>query len=267
MDYWKTGTYFPITVSVYDDNDKKLHGDYPTVTVQALAESTSSSSAPFKTLLASRQPISIAPGGKDQYMGEASFELSEVMLSPGNERWIEVQSFGGRVYLHVDAPVFPSSPSAPIPGRSSLGLQFRALDLKNTESGLLGLGKTDPFITISKKLVDHSSGITRWKPVYRSRHLNDILNPLWDPFVLDMEILCNCDVEWPLQLTVMDYNRDGSHSLVGSVELTPSAIIRHVSVRGNNADRTNAFRLSTEEKSSCGLLCVLAAEVNQIWDS
>ena len=54
MDYWKTGTYFPITVSVYDDNDKKLHGDYPTVTLQALAESTSSSSAPrvYSTLCA-----------------------------------------------------------------------------------------------------------------------------------------------------------------------------------------------------------------------
>jgi hypothetical protein len=41
-------------------------------------------------------------------------------------------------------------------------MHLRALDMKNVEPGLLGLGRTDPFFEISKKNADYAAGVVVW---------------------------------------------------------------------------------------------------------
>jgi hypothetical protein len=44
-------------------------------------------------------------------------------------------------------------------------MHLRALDMKNVEPGLLGLGRTDPFFEISKKNADYAAGVVVWYDV------------------------------------------------------------------------------------------------------
>lgn len=41
-------------------------------------------------------------------------------------------------------------------------LQFRGLDMKNIEAGIMGLGRSDPFFEIARKNSDHAAGVVRW---------------------------------------------------------------------------------------------------------
>lgn len=275
IDSWTPGMYFPITISLYDDNGPK-DGDHmatPSASVQ--------------------QSSPVRPGSSDVGMGEATFELFDVLSSAGNERSVEMQSYGGRIFVHaVDSLQGRSSSSgisgessslhasssmsshatsslhssqggsmtAPLPPPSlgsSMRLQIRGLDMRNVESGLLGLNRSDCYFALEKKLIDHSSGITRWKPIYRSNHIKDSLNPYWDAFYVDCEVLCNLDLDWPLRIAVFDHDKKCRHKEVGSVEVTASAMIRHKSVAGNNADRENAFQLN----HGAGRICVLVADI------
>lgn len=277
IDCWTPGMYFPITISLYDDNGSKDNDHLATPSASM------------------QQSAPVRPGPTDIGMGEATFELFDVLSSPGNERSVEIQSYGGRIFVHavdslqgrsssngisgVSSSLHASSSNSshassslhssqggsmtapwalPPPSLgSSMRLQLRGLDMKNVESGLLGLNRSDCYFALEKKLIDHSSGITRWKPIYRSNHIKDTLNPFWDAFHVDAEVLCNLDLDWPLRIVVLDHDKKSRHKEVGNVEVTPNAMIRHKSVDGNNADRDNAFQLN----NGAGRICVLVADI------
>ena len=78
-DCWTPGMYFPITISIYDDNGPKdsNHMATPSASMQ--------------------QSAAVRPGSSDVGMGEATFELFDVLSSPGNERSVEIQSYGGKI--------------------------------------------------------------------------------------------------------------------------------------------------------------------------
>ena len=48
-------------------------------------------------------------------------------------------------------------------------LHLRGLDIKNIEPGLLGLGRSDPFVEISKKNADYAAGVVVWYVCVSSR--------------------------------------------------------------------------------------------------
>ena len=135
-------------------------------------------------------------------------------------------------------------------------------------TGIFGLGRSDPFFEISKKNSDHASGQTRWNIVYRSEHIDDNLNPFWRPLTIGLEELCYGDLNWPLKVSVFDYNYNGKHGLIGEFETTIGGLQKQISIKGN-ADRDQAIRLSTEEKAykTYGLIVVLTASVTEALDN
>lgn len=97
--------------------------------------------------------------------------------------------------------------------------------------------------------------------VYRSEHINDHLNPYWEEFRIGLEELCYCDLEWPLKVTVYDWEQSGKHRPIGEFEVTAEKLRERVAVKGN-ADREQAFELMLDEKAKLkGLVCVLKGEV------
>lgn len=102
--------------------------------------------------------------------------------------------------------------------------------------------------------------------VYRSEHINNHLNPYWAPFSLSLEELCYCDLNWPLKLTVFDYQENGSHRVIGEVETTTQLLSQAIAFRGN-ADREKALEIFGESKSKSrhlktrGLLVILKADI------
>jgi hypothetical protein len=89
-------------------------------------------------------------------MAEADFEMTEVFNSPGNTQSQEDQIDGhGTIYVNVEESVRGNA-------KGTITFQMRGLDIKNVESGPLGLGRSDPFYEIAKKNADYEKGIVRW---------------------------------------------------------------------------------------------------------
>jgi Ca2+-dependent lipid-binding protein len=140
-------------------------------------------------------------------------------------------------------------------------LHLRGLDVKNVEPGPFGLGRSDPFFEIAKKDCDPAIGHSKWNVVYRSEPIMDNLNPFWKSAYIGLEELCYGDLDWPLKVTVWDYNSNGKHDHIGKFETTVNGLQERVCFKGN-ADRDQAILLTVEGKSKTyGLVCVLTAKV------
>ena len=93
---------------------------------------------------------------EDTLMAEANFEMTEVFKSPGNTQSKEQVGGGdGTIYVNVEESVRGNA-------KGIITLHMRGLDIKNVESGPLGLGRSDPFYEIAKKNADYDKGIVRW---------------------------------------------------------------------------------------------------------
>lgn len=197
--------------------------------------------------------VTISDSRDDRKLTEAEFEANEVYASAGH-MMRKGEENGIHVYVDIHKAI-----QGPFQG--TIDLQLRGLDIKNVEPGLLGLGRSDPFFEISKKNVDHASGVVRWNTVYRSEHIDNHLNPFWDDFRIGLEELCYCDLDWPLKIAVYDWESSGKHRPIGEFCTSTRELIERIAVKGN-ADREQAFDLVLDKKEKLkGLVCVLKAGV------
>lgn len=101
--------------------------------------------------------------------------------------------------------------------------------------------------------------------VYKSEHIEDNHNPFWDSFTIGLDKLCDGDLDRPLKITVMDWQRFGSDRVIGSFKTSASELIARKATRGN-ADADAAFEIQPEEgsddDSKRGFIVVLNAQVN-----
>lgn len=181
---------------------------------------------------------------KDVEMGRAQFELSSVLCRGGKMERKNTGVGDGQIILHANEVVLGQS-------IGTMELQFRALDVMNIDFGLLRLSSTDPFYEISKKFSDPSVGISKWLPVVRSLHQRNFLNPVWDPFKIDLEELCNCDLDADIKITIFDWEKDMNHREVGSIQTTVSNLMAKRSRRGN-ADKKNAIIIRESDDDQSG---------------
>ncbi|XP_061179726.1 copine-3-like [Saccostrea echinata] len=77
------------------------------------------------------------------------------------------------------------------------------------------LGKSDPFLEISRQVSDGS-----WQVIHRTEVCKDTLNPVWRPFELAVHALCGGNKTQQIQFSCSDYDSDGSHDLIGSFTTT-----------------------------------------------
>lgn len=75
--------------------------------------------------------------------------------------------------------------------------------------------KTSPFFRISKGLEDKT-----WLKVYESEWYKSNLSPVFKPFEIKVEKLCNGDHLRPLLIEVFDHEESGNHQFVGSTSFT-----------------------------------------------
>ena len=75
--------------------------------------------------------------------------------------------------------------------------------------------KTNPFLRVSKGLEDKT-----WLKVYESEFYNGNLNPIFKPFQIKVEKLCNGDHLRPLLVECYDHHDGGDHKFVGACNFT-----------------------------------------------
>ena len=140
--------------------------------------------------------------------------------------------------------------------------QMRCLDVHNVESGLLGFGKTDPYIEISKVYHYPKTGSKYSHPIYRSEVVFDHLNPIFDPCNITLEQLCDGNPDMSLEITLWDYDKKKRH-LIGKTETNVHGLLDAVALEGNG-DRSRAlefYKDGYEKMKSRGLLVVMSAKL------
>lgn len=94
---------------------------------------------------------------------------------------------------------------------SIVTLQFAADGLDKKDF----LGKSDPYLEFAKQNPDGS-----FTPVHSTEVIKNSLNPVWKPFTVTSQKLCNNDPDRQIKVTCYDWDSDGSHDLIGHFETT-----------------------------------------------
>lgn len=88
-------------------------------------------------------------------------------------------------------------------------VEARKLDNKDLFS------KSDPYLEFYRQTPDG-----RWQLAHRTEVIKNNLNPVWRPFKIPLQSLCDGDFDKPIKVECYDYDSDGSHDLIGIFETT-----------------------------------------------
>ncbi|CAB9522457.1 Copine-6 [Seminavis robusta] len=173
----------------------------------------------------------IRKGNKAKPMGSALFEIGEILGSRGNVKAKKMKS-GGTLFVHAMA--------APTEDAGRLILKLQGHKLKNVEGFF---SKSDPFVEISAK-VNSAGGLT-WQPVFRCKHIDNSLNPVWEEMDLNVNKLCQGDRTAPILIAVYDWEKSGKHRSMGSFETNVKALMASVvpDGMGKKVDISKAYSL------------------------
>lgn len=153
----------------------------------------------------------------DKPMGSAVFEIGDVLGSRGN---IKAKKFkkGGTLFARLQK-------AAPL-SAGQLALRLRGVKLKNVE-GMFK--KSDPFFEICR--THDGPGQGTWTPVYRSREAKNNLNPKWGAATIDVNALCDGDLDRPLQVRIFDHEGSGRHQPMGDFAASVNDLLRAAACR------------------------------------
>jgi len=170
-------------------------------------------------------------------LGYASFSLNEVVetTNQGKECENEINEGCGLMCMWAHESLSLQEGAATF--------QFRGLDIRNVDLGILQLGKASPFFKLSKKhIYPPPVNDTHWQVVYQSEKVERHLNPVWKEFMLNFEDLCNGNKNMTLKIEFYGWQKNGNHKKIGEVETTFESLVSFKATCGN-ADRTNALLL------------------------
>lgn len=148
----------------------------------------------------------------DKPIGSAVFEIGDILGSRGS---IKAKKFkkGGTLYARLQKAAPQSA--------GKLALRLRGIKLKNVE-GMFK--KSDPFFEFRRTYDGPGGG--SWTPVYRSKHVKNNLNPKWEPTTIDVNALCDGDLDRRLQVAIFDHESDGKHETMGTFDTTVNELLK-----------------------------------------
>ncbi len=137
-------------------------------------------------------------------------------------------------------------------------IQF--LYIRNVEKGIFGLGRSDPYFEIAKKYHRPMKGKPHVQPVFRSEVKKNHLNPLWNRAIIDLEHLCDNNMDMTLVITVYDgpeektfLSQTFTRVPIGFVEIKCSDVANNVTneeEKKGNGDTTNALQLKRKDSDN-----------------
>uniref|UniRef100_A0A7S2PR51 C2 domain-containing protein n=1 Tax=Skeletonema marinoi TaxID=267567 RepID=A0A7S2PR51_9STRA len=151
----------------------------------------------------------------DKTMGSAVFEIGDILGSRGSTK-AKTLKRSGILYARIS--------KAPPRSAGKLALRLRGIKLKNVD-GLFS--KSDPFFEI-RRTHDGGAGGGSWSPVYRGKHMNNNLNPKWEPASIDVNVLCDGDLNKRIQVAVYDHEKKGKHNPMGAFDTTVNELVKSV---------------------------------------
>ncbi|GAB6026835.1 Copine-8 [Chamberlinius hualienensis] len=135
------------------------------------------------------------------YLGRMECSLGEIIAAQGNQFKRNLSGRGkcGTIIVYAEEVT---------DCKKSLKLQFAATKLDKKDF----FSKSDPFLIISKFNEDASTVV-----VHKTEVIKKNLNPTWNPFEISLRVLCGGDLDRTIKIQCYDYDRDGTHDLIGEV--------------------------------------------------
>eukprot|EP00753_Platysulcus_tardus_P015302 PLAT4957.2.p1 GENE.PLAT4957.2~~PLAT4957.2.p1 ORF type:complete len:436 (-),score=200.57 PLAT4957.2:50-1267(-) len=182
----------------------------------------------------------VAGDSDDDLIGYTQLTVAELMGAVGQALVTEFLPSGGKIIVRGEQ--LSSS-------NQVLRMQLRAHKLDNKDGFF---GKSDPFYTISRVREDGS-----WDKVWQSEVVMDNLSPTWKAVEIPLAVLSNGDLDRPLRVDVLDYDKDGSHDMIGSF----STSARRLGATGATFKVINEAKVGKRRYSDSGSVTVMVGEV------
>ena len=138
------------------------------------------------------------------FLGRTEVSLGAIVGAPGSriQRVLEGCTKGGNGTLLVSAEELSAD-------KTMAMLEWEGKKLDNKDL----LGKSDPFLTISRLNQDQSKTL-----LHRSEVVQNDLSPVWKPCKLSVHSLTLGQPTTGLLLEVFDHDDDGGHDLIGQAQ-------------------------------------------------
>ncbi|KAI9032189.1 copine-8 [Hyaloraphidium curvatum] len=149
----------------------------------------------------------------------------------------KASAFERKLTMQVPPGMSVKPPSTALVNRGgTLKIQVEELDVNGAKQSVVlrlrgskldkkdMFGKSDPFLVISKARPDGSFAV-----VHKTEVIKNTLDPTWQPQRLKMDVLCGGDVNRMLRFECFDWDKDGTHDLIGIFQAPLSAVTRGAS--------------------------------------
>eukprot|EP01084_Bolivina_argentea_P057863 105676_1 len=191
-------------------------------------------------------------GSCSMRLGEIIHETGCMMAKKLMHKGKYLKNAKTKKYTHLIATTEKVNES----GNELVTLQFSCKGLPKMD-GLFG--KSDPYYLIERLREDNKK-----IRVYgnRSNYIKRNLNPIWKPFKIETQTLCNNDEYRPIIISFYDWDSDGRDDYIGSVQTSLHELKtkpRNMKIKKQNSRRKNKNygELNIEQYSSINLASFL----------
>ncbi|CAM6034769.1 unnamed protein product [Sphagnum compactum] len=156
-----------------------------------------------------------------EFLGEVVCALSEIVMAPNQKFMVPLHGQGERVHQH-DWGSLTITAEEMVKSKSLVEIVVRCAELDNKDL----FSKSDPFLRISRLQEDGSA-----TSVYRTEVKKNNLNPTWKPIRINLQQLCNGDMDRPLKIECCNFNSNGSHDLIGVTQISLNELLELMRTR------------------------------------
>ena len=110
----------------------------------------------------------------------------------------------------------------PLNEDSVLHLTLEGVNMANVEGWM---GCSDPFFQIDASMKGFD-GTTMWQGIHRSEHIENSLNPRWTPVKINLDLLCQLDLDKAIRISIYDWEESGKHNPMGHFITNVGAVLQ-----------------------------------------
>ncbi|XP_076469076.1 copine-8-like [Babylonia areolata] len=160
------------------------------------------------------------------FLGKMECSLGELVSCPGSKMEQPLKG-GGQGQITVRCEEVSTT-------KDEVTLQLAATKLDKKDF----FGKSDPFLLLHRVNEDRSCTV-----VHKTEVVRNNLNPVWRPFTISVQALCNGDHDRSIQIECYDWDSDGSHDFIGAF----STNLRELA---HSAAESNTFQVINPKKQA-----------------
>ena len=160
---------------------------------------------------AEKTPVNESSSHK--FLGSFTFTNGSLMMSPGQKLVARLSDGMKKGIVIVRGESVKDT-------RDLFSCHIMATNLTRM-NGLGIFGKSDPYMQISRAYDDGSFVV-----VYKTSHILNELNPKWPNTKIEIQKLCNGNMNAKLYVEMLDYQPDGHHVHIGAFTTTLTEILQ-----------------------------------------